>query len=592
MTAIFLSYRRTDTSGYAGRVYDRLAKAFGGENVFMDVDHIAPGEDFRKKIREAVSSADVLLAVIGHQWVDAVDEAGRRRLDDPKDFVRIELEAAVEEEKKIIPVLVQGAKMPKPEELPSSLQSLSFIQAMEIDHSRFTSDCERLLATLQDLTAGDQSEIEVESTDGDSSHASEIAPGRSGRGTARRWPWFSTGLLLLIGAVGAWILLNPPEVSGIKLLYPSRGGELYSPNTAFAWSEDPRAQGYEIEIFREGEEEATERFTSGRPYLPLNKDVMDGIKRGRSADGSLSWRVRPVYGEEKIGDWSAPSPFSYFDGSIDRIRRRAVVRVGISKSQADRIFAFQDAGAWTGFDIELVRRIILRLADSLGIELQPEPELVQAPWNCPEQRKEGDVCLELSRFPREKLSDLMLLFELPRENRVDFIISGITATAKRERQYGIVFTRWYYLSRQAFATRLADENLLSIGDLAAAGAKLGAQKRTTNFAVAKLVSPSTLVGFEGDNTLGSMFEALEKGEIDALFADEPYAKYRNRISDHRYRIVTFEPPEEYDGPKVEGYAIATRAQDRDLERELSAILTELETAGVLTSLTEKFIGPN
>ena len=88
MAQVFISYRRQETSHLAGRLYDRLAERFGEDRVFMDVDSIEPGLDFSDAIQQAVGSSDVLLALIGRNWLTATDEAGRRRLDDPDDLVR------------------------------------------------------------------------------------------------------------------------------------------------------------------------------------------------------------------------------------------------------------------------------------------------------------------------------------------------------------------------------------------------------------------------------------------------------------------------------------------------------------------------
>ena len=106
---IFISYRRGDTSATAGRLFDRLEGRFGVGSVFMDVDTIEPGLDFVEVIGGAVGSCDVLLALIGARWLGAVDEHGRRRLDDPDDFVVLEITTALERGIRVIPVLVDGA---------------------------------------------------------------------------------------------------------------------------------------------------------------------------------------------------------------------------------------------------------------------------------------------------------------------------------------------------------------------------------------------------------------------------------------------------------------------------------------------------
>ncbi len=117
---VFISYRREDSGGYAGRIYDRLTSRLGRENVFFDVDAIPPGRDFVDVLSDRVGKCDALLAVIGKHWVASADGQNRRRLDDPSDFVRIEIEAALQRDVPVIPVLVDGAPMPQSGELPDA----------------------------------------------------------------------------------------------------------------------------------------------------------------------------------------------------------------------------------------------------------------------------------------------------------------------------------------------------------------------------------------------------------------------------------------------------------------------------------------
>src|SRR5688572_14604229 len=127
MPRIFISYRRDDSIDAAGRLYDRLSDHFGKDNVFLDVDAIPVGVDFRRHLQDAVGECDVLLAVIGHAWLDARRADGSRRLDDPADFVRIEIRTALERGIPVIPVLVGRATMPAGRDLPAALQALAYI---------------------------------------------------------------------------------------------------------------------------------------------------------------------------------------------------------------------------------------------------------------------------------------------------------------------------------------------------------------------------------------------------------------------------------------------------------------------------------
>ncbi len=110
MGGVFISYRREDSGGFAGRIYDRLVSRLGRDSVFFDVDAIPPGRDFVDALSERVGRCDALVAIIGKQWVSSVDAADRRRLDDPHDFVRVEIEAALQRDVPVIPVLVDGPR--------------------------------------------------------------------------------------------------------------------------------------------------------------------------------------------------------------------------------------------------------------------------------------------------------------------------------------------------------------------------------------------------------------------------------------------------------------------------------------------------
>jgi TIR domain len=147
---IFISYRRQETAYPAGWLFDRLTERFGG-GVFKDVDSIQLGDDFVEVITGAVGSCDVLLALIGPRWLTIADERGRRRLDDPDDFVRLEIEAALARNVRVIPILVDGARMPRAEELPDRLSRLVRRQALELSPARFDHDAGRLLKVL-DMT--------------------------------------------------------------------------------------------------------------------------------------------------------------------------------------------------------------------------------------------------------------------------------------------------------------------------------------------------------------------------------------------------------------------------------------------------------
>ncbi len=148
MLNIFLSYRRDDSAGYAGRLADSLEPFLGAGKIFRDVEDIRPGDDFVKAIEQNLQNANVVLVVIGKDWLTVKDELGGLRLNDPKDFVRLEIETALRHKHQVIPVLVDNATMPKPEDLPGSIAPIAYRQAIEIADSRWDDDINRLLKVL------------------------------------------------------------------------------------------------------------------------------------------------------------------------------------------------------------------------------------------------------------------------------------------------------------------------------------------------------------------------------------------------------------------------------------------------------------
>jgi outer membrane protein assembly factor BamB len=161
---IFLSYRREETEHLAGRLADRLVERFGESQVFMDVDSIPPGVDFAEAIQRAVSGCDVLLALIGRQWTTLVDEQGRRRIDDPDDFIVLEVRAALDRNIPVIPVLVDGAVMPQRRELPKGLEQLSRRNAARLDAVSFRLNIGWLLEHLEKMLSASEDATALAST--------------------------------------------------------------------------------------------------------------------------------------------------------------------------------------------------------------------------------------------------------------------------------------------------------------------------------------------------------------------------------------------------------------------------------------------
>lgn len=150
MARIFLSYRRDDSAGFAGRLADAMESEFGAGSVFRDVDDIRPGEDFIHAIETHLQQVGVVLVMIGPRWLGAGAD-GQRRLDHADDFVRQEIQAALESGKPLIPLLVGGASMPAEADLPAAIAGLSRRQAVVLSDSNWRGDMERLVASLSTL---------------------------------------------------------------------------------------------------------------------------------------------------------------------------------------------------------------------------------------------------------------------------------------------------------------------------------------------------------------------------------------------------------------------------------------------------------
>jgi hypothetical protein len=148
---IFINYRRGDDPGFTQALLGRLDRVFSAEQLFIDVDNIEPGLDFVRVLEEQVSKCDVVLAVIGKGWLDARDERNARRLDNPEDFVRVEITSALIQDKRVIPVLVGDAPMPRSDELPDALKPLATRNAVRLTHERFRADADGLVKALQNV---------------------------------------------------------------------------------------------------------------------------------------------------------------------------------------------------------------------------------------------------------------------------------------------------------------------------------------------------------------------------------------------------------------------------------------------------------
>lgn len=148
MSTVFISYRREITAGEARALFNELLEKLGKNSVFMDVDSIALGRDFRGALQKTLESCDLMLVLIGKDWAEVKDEEGRIRLQNPGDFVRLEIEAALKRDIVVTPILVQGAHMPAPEQLPAEIRDLVYRNGFELSHNRWESDFAEMIRRL------------------------------------------------------------------------------------------------------------------------------------------------------------------------------------------------------------------------------------------------------------------------------------------------------------------------------------------------------------------------------------------------------------------------------------------------------------
>jgi len=212
--AIFISYRRDDTEGEAGRLFDDLTRAFGTDNVFMDVAGIRPGVDFRTAIEDNVAHCVVLLAIVGPSWVSIEDATGQRRLDNPNDFVALEIASALKREVPVIPVLVHGANMPSHDQLPVAIENFSYRNSVELSHARWNSDVQLLVEALKAYVTPEPTTVQepVHATvpvQLPAPHPPAEAATSAGKGSARSLIIAAVVVVLLAIAVGLYFFLRP-----------------------------------------------------------------------------------------------------------------------------------------------------------------------------------------------------------------------------------------------------------------------------------------------------------------------------------------------------------------------------------------------
>lgn len=222
--SVFLSYRRDASSGSAGRVFDQLQRHLPQSQIFMDVDSIEPGVDFVKAIDQQIKVCDYFLAVVGPNWADALDAAGQRRLDNPNDYVRVEIEAALRRDIRVVPILVDGAKMPSPDRLPESLGAFTRRNAFEVSHHSFGNDVQELASIiLKSLGAQPAVKEIVPDLDPNQSWADILLRFRGRISRGQFWLWNLIALLIclpiqlaVIYAIQGDVFLTTPNANSFK----------------------------------------------------------------------------------------------------------------------------------------------------------------------------------------------------------------------------------------------------------------------------------------------------------------------------------------------------------------------------------------
>jgi hypothetical protein len=290
MQGIFISYRRQDSQSAAGRLADHLKEHLPGVPIFRDVETIEPGVDFVEAIGRALHSCGVLLAVIGPRWASVQDDAGRRRLDDPNDYTRLEIATALARaDVRVIPVLVEGAQMPAGETLPEDLKALSRRNAIELTDKRWEYDVAQLVETLR-KALGMEPQPRPEPTP-------PVPPGTMGK-SWKKWAWGLGGLVILAAAIEEFGQDTPdpsmPAPPGAYQAAPPPGQETPAPpaalNLAGAWAD---AEGGNYQLVQHGDRIGFQGMSPhgpvmGRGLLRGNQLVLEYTLDGQPYQAALA----------------------------------------------------------------------------------------------------------------------------------------------------------------------------------------------------------------------------------------------------------------------------------------------------------------
>lgn len=325
---IFINYRREDTAGHAGRLFDALASLLQGHQVFMDIDTLQPGVDYTEVIDQEVGSCDVLVALMGQRWLAVTDSKGRRRLDDPNDFVRREIATALDRHVRVIPILVQGLQMPTAEDLPDALEGLARRNALELSDARFSFDISRLVTAIESVAreknaaeadevatppieSGESGESDVQPVVTPSIEPDPIGPIPLAKTKARRSGAkvvaFAVVGVLVLGAMGAAVLVSSRSTDD--------AGSAPSPGVSVAPSSNAPAA-------------AAVPDCSGVSHPAQSSDdrrvVLDGLRRSQGYSGRYSVQTMTIlrdwaYVEAAKFDEVAATPIENFSGYLAKL---------------------------------------------------------------------------------------------------------------------------------------------------------------------------------------------------------------------------------------------------------------------------------
>lgn len=368
MPGIFISYRREDTAGHAGRIFDRLRETFGRDKVFMDVAAIEPGVDFVEAIDRAVGSCDVLLVIIGKQWLSCHDAAGRNRLDDPKDFIRLETATALRRNIRVIPVLVQGASMPGEGDLPDELKKLARRQATEISDSHWDASFGQLIETLQKLLsdAAKPAQPDTEETPHAPLPSAEKrqppAPAPLPSSPYRR-TWIISAIAAMVGVLAGLLFMIGPD----KVAVPDLSG----------LSLDEAAARLEQAKLRPGE--VRHRPSERPPGSVIEQDPAPGSKLAPESAVNL---VLAEMGPER--ETPPDLPMAEVPRLVGQPLDSALLRLERAGLKGVKAAQMQTGDTPEGIVIEQVPRVGAMLPRGETVELviavrPPEPELVTIP---------------------------------------------------------------------------------------------------------------------------------------------------------------------------------------------------------------------